>query len=946
MAKNIETVFTAKTDQFEAGVRKAAGTLKTETGRMYDALKRAGEGIDGLDEANRRLVAAQSQATAEFRAAKTEYRQGVISIEQYRQKQLETRIALGQVKAEHSQLVNELRRGAGAVGSSRAGMQNLGFQLQDVAVQFAGGASAARIFALQGPQIVGAVQMMSNSTGKFASFMAGPWGAAVGVGVAVVGALATKLFDSSDAADKAKKSQETFAETLDRTKHSYDEVVAAIREYNAQQKKANEISIDNAAQAAKTAAANLQEAKSIREKIKAQIDAQIVNNQINAGQGSVPGTVSGAGGLRLLSLQQQLASQDAELKRLSDDARDAVVGVAEAISDINSDPVKRLHTGFDELRKQAKATITDVKELTTRLTELNRQEAAAVKAVQASERTAAKSIGQEQAKFILPVQGRQTGSFGESRPGHQHAGIDIAVPVGTPVKAPQTGTVIEAGTLPGYGNVVFIDHGGGTISRLAHLSKISVAKGQTVEQGGVIGLSGGAKGSPGAGDSTGPHLHYEVRSGGKAVNPLKGPFTVDSLGAADKAKDIAEREQRALQAAIEKAARQQREYADQSASLDGQLLDAKRVNITDAAQLAQIARDDVNVAADKLKADIEAKAVTNPIIQTHKDELEAVVDQVRQQRLIAIDTAESRRQAEEALRNQIAANDNERDLLSLQDSLAQTAAERRRIQMRILELERRDEEATLRKVIATSRDADERSRAQARLDALPGIYSARGSAVTQSTQGPLERYLAEMNPNLVGERVQGAVIDELESVRQGIDDALVSVIGVKDPFLSAIIDLFVQQVIIRPIAQALQSSMGSSGGGFLGTLIGAAGSLFGGGGVSINGVTGSQFASGLGSEVSGWVNSTSVSLAGARANGGPVDAGKAYLVGEKRPEIFVPHMPGFILPDVNMARNDNTKVVEPHFHFNGQMSERERRQTTTQAMRDLRAEMGRQARIG
>jgi hypothetical protein len=94
-------------------------------------------------------------------------------------------------------------------GANRFALQNLGFQLQDVAVQYAGGTNAARIFAQQGPQIVGAVQMMSGSTSRFAAFMGGPWGVAIGVGVGVLGALIQKLTETDgkmkDVKDAAKE---------------------------------------------------------------------------------------------------------------------------------------------------------------------------------------------------------------------------------------------------------------------------------------------------------------------------------------------------------------------------------------------------------------------------------------------------------------------------------------------------------------------------------------------------------------------------------------------------------------------------------------------------------------------------------------------------------------------------------------------------------------------
>jgi len=74
---------------------------------------------------------------------------------------------------------------------------------------------------------------------------------------------------------------------------------------------------------------------------------------------------------------------------------------------------------------------------------------------------------------------------------------------------------VSAGRAGGYGNMVEIDHGNGVSTRYGHLSRILVAKGQKVADGDVIALSGST------GRSTGPHVHYEVRLGGKAVDPLR-----------------------------------------------------------------------------------------------------------------------------------------------------------------------------------------------------------------------------------------------------------------------------------------------------------------------------------------------------------------------------------------------------------------------------------------
>ncbi|CAL9505357.1 hypothetical protein SUDANB120_03530 [Streptomyces sp. enrichment culture] len=104
----------------------------------------------------------------------------------------------------------------------------------------------------------------------------------------------------------------------------------------------------------------------------------------------------------------------------------------------------------------------------------------------------------------------------------KHSGQDFAVPVGTPVKSVSAGVVVKAGPNgggdgPAYGNAVVIKHAGGTYSQYAHLSKVQVKVGQKVAKGKQIALSGNT------GNSTGPHLHFEIRTTpnyGSSVNPV------------------------------------------------------------------------------------------------------------------------------------------------------------------------------------------------------------------------------------------------------------------------------------------------------------------------------------------------------------------------------------------------------------------------------------------
>jgi len=113
-----------------------------------------------------------------------------------------------------------------------------------------------------------------------------------------------------------------------------------------------------------------------------------------------------------------------------------------------------------------------------------------------------------------PVKGIITSYFGARRwRGRIHGGLDIAAPAGTPIGAPAEGVVVVAGPYPYYGNVIFLDHGGGFSTRYGHLAKADVKVGDRVERGDVIGKVGAT------GLATGNHLHYEVRINNVPVDP-------------------------------------------------------------------------------------------------------------------------------------------------------------------------------------------------------------------------------------------------------------------------------------------------------------------------------------------------------------------------------------------------------------------------------------------
>jgi murein DD-endopeptidase MepM/ murein hydrolase activator NlpD len=194
-----------------------------------------------------------------------------------------------------------------------------------------------------------------------------------------------------------------------------------------------------------------------------------------------------------------------------------VGGVAAAVVSIQSAPdasadsssvlaaQEALLAGDEGIEVKPQASIT-VAEAQARL-----QEVAASRAARAEEAAAAEAAAREAArpKTVLPVDGaRLTSGYG-ARWGTFHYGIDLAAPMRTPEYAAADGVVLRAGSASGFGLAVYILHDSGDVTVYGHMDEILVEPGQYVEAGETIALLGNR------GQSTGPHLHFEVHQGGE-----------------------------------------------------------------------------------------------------------------------------------------------------------------------------------------------------------------------------------------------------------------------------------------------------------------------------------------------------------------------------------------------------------------------------------------------
>lgn len=337
--------------------------------------------------------------------------------------------------------------------------------------------------------------------------------------------------------------------------------------------------------------------------------------------------------------------------------------------------------------------------------------------------------------FTRPVPGRVLSPFGEQRnnghfasgrpmPPHPHAGVDIVAAEGTPVRAPQAGFARRRFNAEGLGIYIEIDHGGGTRTRLAHLSAADVpAEGMRVEQGQIIGRtgrSGNAAGGP-------PHLHYERREGGRNVNPLNPTGHGDPASLDDDAERAAEERLRNDEAA-----------ARELQQLTEAIIQARSGQLVDAAEVARLERVRVNGERDREKTETEAKQQLGIYTDIQARDILAANENLRTTQLRAIDLREQQRTEQEAARTRQQTHDTEISLLQAQQDVVRTATERRTIERRILAAQKEYERQVLQATIDSPFTTPiERALAQGDMATLDRRYGAQGDAVNRQSREDL-----------------------------------------------------------------------------------------------------------------------------------------------------------------------------------------------------------------
>lgn len=383
-----------------------------------------------------------------------------------------------------------------------------------------------------------------------------------------------------------------------------------------------------------------------------------------------------------------------------------------------------------------------------------------------------------------------------------------------------------------------------------------------------------------------------VMGGAGGMPNLADPSVQSALRATSQMSDL-------LGKGSKKAAEKLNEWNAQLASLNAQLALAQ-------ADLTGSLQDRAKAEKQAIEADLQGErlriAADKDLTAAQRQKQIAVQEEIAAARKALVDKkleadlAKEKLEADEdALRLKLDALNDEQRTLEVVARSTRDRRERLAIERRILEIQQEEEKARLEAAIAAGEIADA-ARARANLETRQA--AERGDLERQGA-GPGAQYLDELRKSAgeLNDDLERVAVDGLESLNDGLVDAIVNgeSLGkmfnrIADQIIADLLRIAIQQAIIRPIAENL---FGGGGGGSLGTA----------GLMGIGGIYGNPNAGGGSGGIFGSIFGAIGSLfKGKRAMGGPVSAGKAYLVGERRPELFVPNVDGVIEPSVNGRR--------------------------------------------
>lgn len=787
--------------------------------------------------------------------------------------QLEAAAAIGAFATQSGRLEGVGRRAVVSMGQYRAGAQQLGFQIGDVAQQMALGIRPMTIFAQQSGQVIQAITMMQGSSSAFMRFLGGPWGAVITGAATVLAALA---FGHRSAAEDANK-HETAEQTLMRAIRGQADAVAALsrvlRELREESERSLETDTRRAAALNFLARQALATAQAERTRLAVRLEearqdvedaARRASDPTLAGEGGFNPALADPAGGRFNDLQQRLAQLDRQIADAQRIIGATTVQGARALSTAAG----RINAQFDDRRAALERSYAPrigaagnndaaraqlARELQAAEARLEAERQAALRTVSENERaerqlndTRGRAISLTEARSIAEGAGGHVSSTVRSRETQARLYRDYLAGRG-PLAAPPGHSAHERGEA--------IDIVGLSLAQVRRAFRGRVAPGRIIEE---INPRTQAR-----------HVHV----------PLSGH------GAEREANSEAERLERAR---LERA-RNDAAFAQDLARANEELLQVRNeLNVSTEAQ-ADLQLQQLELERARLVATIESEVTQGRYTRAQADQLLALNEQIATQRAQNIRARREDQLAQERVAMTQENLRGEQELESLRGRMTETRNAQRESALRQLDISYQIERAELDRLISSQIIA-ESQRKQARLarDRLDERYQLERQGLEREHESPGARYLRDIRRGRaeMSDAVEDIEVRALQTLNDELAETVVRFLDlggvagrVLNQILGDLIRIAIQTQLINPIAQRLfggASSISAPGlGGSKGAGIAAAAEL-------LSGLFGS--------------------FGGGKAGGGSVQPGKWYMTGERGPEPFIPKVPGTIIPNHMLGR--------------------------------------------
>lgn len=760
----------------------AAATAKAQSLRtLAEAAARADQSTGGASTATRAYAVAAATAA--------------VNAEQEAAALREQLVVLQAVERELGTSTTAHRKQVAVSGEARAGYQQLSYQLGDVATQYASGTSASIIFAQQSGQVIQAISLITGETKGFLGFLGGPWGIALGAAVVALTPWVAKLLEGNDAlgdaieklkkdaqeAEVARQAHDAFTRTLEGQIEAQRKLNAEMERGLQSQRQINQqnlqTSLDNQAkriQDLTKAERALAEAREASAKAR---DRVVNPSGLDTPEGAQANLVAAQ------MAEDRVRKAEAEVERLKQAKADAERGVRDARITIASDaakaaadPIAAINLRYDQMADAAKAAARGNDELAASigktLSGIERQRASALKAEQ--ERKAAETRAASDARNgrLTPknVGGMLTDQFG-----------------GTITST--TGGKHVAGSYHYRGQAVdFVPKGG--------MGSVSKAE-----------------------------IRAYLESQGVSIKELLGPGDKDHDDHFHVAFGKTQRGSDAIARSAESAANRQTRDEDAYASLLSRVKDqqlrveqSRLVTISELAdndrRQVDLAREDIERAADKgvaLKKWTEAEAEAVKLIASENAEKEKAA--IAERERVAL--------RQQAIESEMVQLDGQAELLQLQDQLAGTAKERRRIALQLLEIEGTQARLAIQRQMEAEKDPTRRAQLADEYSFQQRSEAMRREILSRQNAGPMDKYRQELADFDYDDALETAEVRFFENLNDELAESATRFIKLK-----GVAGDFFNQLIADVIRLQIKQAM-AGGGGLIGGIIKFGGSLLG-----------------------------------------------------------------------------------------------------------------------